>query len=138
MRDGRRVLGGLGAGVLGCALAVLPGCATMRRNVETADLQPCSQGYAYTRDGWKLGMRHIPPANPDPAKLPKIFFVNWFRKDENGKFIWPGYGENSRVLKWIFERLEGEAAAIHEIDGTPSEVGRGDDPAGETILVCRR
>ncbi|HAY34607.1 MAG TPA: phosphoenolpyruvate carboxykinase (GTP) [Ignavibacteria bacterium] len=43
----------------------------------------------------------------DAANLPKIFYVNWFRKDENGKFIWPGYGDNIRVLKWIFERLDG-------------------------------
>jgi phosphoenolpyruvate carboxykinase (GTP) len=48
----------------------------------------------------------------DSDKLPKIYYVNWFRQDENGKFLWPGYGENSRVLKWIFERIEGKAQAI--------------------------
>ena len=48
----------------------------------------------------------------DVDKLPKIFFVNWFRKDEDGKFIWPGYGDNIRVLKWVFERLEGKGEFI--------------------------
>ena len=54
----------------------------------------------------KLGATH------DAVKLPRIYFVNWFRKDENGKFIWPGFGDNSRVLKWIVGRLEGEAEAV--------------------------
>ncbi|KAM9527266.1 phosphoenolpyruvate carboxykinase, cytosolic [GTP] [Guaruba guarouba] len=53
-----------------------------------------------------LSMAHRPA-----AKLPKIFHVNWFRKDSQGKFLWPGYGENSRVLEWMFNRIEGKASA---------------------------
>jgi phosphoenolpyruvate carboxykinase (GTP) len=47
----------------------------------------------------------------DADKLPKIFHVNWFRKDDSGRFLWPGFGENSRVLAWIFRRCDGEADA---------------------------
>ena len=56
------------------------------------------------------------------AKLPKIFYVNWFRQDEQGKYLWPGYGENSRVLEWIFDRCDGK---VHAKD-TP--IGRLPDP----------
>ena len=41
------------------------------------------------------------------AELPRVFYVNWFRKDDDGKFLWPGFGENSRVLEWVFRRCEG-------------------------------
>ena len=59
----------------------------------------------------KMGKAH------DPKKLPKIFYVNWFRKSKEGKFLWPGYGENSRVLKWAFERIDGTAKAVETAIG---------------------
>jgi len=57
-------------------------------------------------------------ASSDAAQLPRIYLVNWFRKGADGKFLWPGYGENSRVLKWIVERLEGRA------DASDTPIGR--------------
>jgi len=58
------------------------------------------------------------PERTDRSKLPRIFGVNWFRKGEDGKFIWPGYGENSRVLKWVFERCEGAGTGTETPIGT--------------------
>ncbi|HEX3824311.1 MAG TPA: phosphoenolpyruvate carboxykinase (GTP) [Mycobacteriales bacterium] len=57
-------------------------------------------------------------ANADASKLPRIYFVNWFRKNDAGKYVWPGFGENSRVLKWISDRLAGNAEA------TDTAIGR--------------
>ena len=53
----------------------------------------------------------------DPANLPALFFVNWFRRAEDGRFLWPGFGENSRVLKWVFERVDGAAGAVETAIG---------------------
>jgi phosphoenolpyruvate carboxykinase (GTP) len=59
----------------------------------------------------------------DSSKLPKIYYVNWFRQDKNGRYLWPGYGENSRVLKWIFERCD------NTIHATDTPIGRLPAPA---------
>ena len=48
----------------------------------------------------------------DADKLPKLFWVNWFRKGDDGSFLWPGFGDNSRVLKWVLERVAGDAEAV--------------------------
>jgi phosphoenolpyruvate carboxykinase (GTP) len=58
-----------------------------------------------------LGKKH------DSSKLPRIYSVNWFRKGENGKFLWPGFGDNSRVLKWVFERTSGSENAVESSIG---------------------
>jgi phosphoenolpyruvate carboxykinase (GTP) len=51
-------------------------------------------------------------AREHPDEMPRIFVVNWFRKDAEGKFIWPGFGENSRVLEWVFRRCSGEGEIV--------------------------
>lgn len=63
-------------------------------------------------------------SNADPEKLPSLFWVNWFRKDEEGKFLWPGFGENCRVLKWVLERVEGSGEA------TETAIGNVPSPSG--------
>ena len=68
------------------------------------------------------GSRSARPTDVD--KLPKIYQVNWFRKDADGKFIWPGFGENSRVLAWIVDRLEGLAEADETPDRPHAQAGR--------------
>jgi phosphoenolpyruvate carboxykinase (GTP) len=61
-------------------------------------------------------------AQADAARLPKIFYVNWFRQDESGRYLWPGYGENSRVLRWIFERCDKRVHAKETPIGRVPEV----------------
>ncbi|HTJ76652.1 MAG TPA: phosphoenolpyruvate carboxykinase (GTP) [Acidimicrobiales bacterium] len=63
-------------------------------------------------------------ASADPAKLPRLYYVNWFRKTPEGKWLWPGFGENSRVLAWIFDRVAGAGAAVETPVGlVPAEGG---------------
>ena len=85
---------------------------------------PCSRSAATT---WPTtsptGSTSVPTTTPD--RLPRIFSVNWFRRDDDGHFLWPGYGENSRVLAWIFERCAGRADAVD------SPIGR--HPAKDAI-----
>jgi phosphoenolpyruvate carboxykinase (GTP) len=80
-------------------------------------------------------------AAADAEKLPRIYYVNWFRKDADGKFLWPGFGENSRVLKWIVERLNGQADAVKTVIGNIPAPGSLDtdglriDPADLDLLL---
>jgi phosphoenolpyruvate carboxykinase (GTP) len=67
----------------------------------------------YFRHWLTLGAR----LEKEGAKLPKIFCVNWFRKGADGKFVWPGYGENMRVLKWMLERVQGSAGGVEHVFG---------------------
>ncbi len=78
----------------------------------------------------------------DASKLPRIFYVNWFRRDADGGFIWPGFGENSRVLKWVVERIDGQASAEETAIGhvpTPESLDTsGLDMTDEEVRACLR
>ena len=69
-------------------------------------------------------------ARTETDKLPRIFFVNWFRKDSGDRWLWPGYGENSRVLKWVFERVEGTGKALETPIGWMPTLDAIDRPKG--------
>jgi len=75
---------------------------------------------------------NVGKAAPDADKLPKIFYVNWFRKTDEGKWLWPGFGENSRVLKWVFEACEGTAKTMETPIGIMPTPDALDRPEGVT------
>ncbi len=95
----------LGATVSSETTAAITGKVGQLRRDPMAMLAFCGYNMGDYFSHWlKIGKRA-------DANLPKIFYVNWFRQDQNGKFLWPGFGENSRVLRWIFERCDGKIHA---------------------------
>jgi phosphoenolpyruvate carboxykinase (GTP) len=114
----------VGSEVTAAALDLKAG--TVRRD-PMAMLPFCGYHMADYFQHWlKLGATH------DPEKLPQMFFVNWFRKDENGRWLWPGYGENSRVLAWIFDRCNGDGKARETAIGIMPTLDAIERPEGVT------
>lgn len=108
----------LGASVSSETTAAAKGEIGKLRHDPFAMLPFCGYNMGDYFNHWlKMGKRST------PEKLPRIYYVNWFRKDSEGKFLWPGFGENCRVLKWIFERTSGEANAKRTAIGNiPTEL----------------
>ena len=88
----------------------------------------------YLQHWLTLGQKH------DQSKLPKIFYVNWFRRGADGKFLWPGYGENSRVIKWAIEQIEGGDGSVETAIGLAPKPGsldvKGLDVSAEDIQTA--
>jgi phosphoenolpyruvate carboxykinase (GTP) len=97
----------LGSIVASETTAAAAGAVGQLRRDPFAMLPFCGYNMAHYFAHW-LSMEQ----RTDPAQLPKIFYVNWFRKNDSGRFLWPGFGENSRVLEWVFERCAGTGAAL--------------------------
>jgi phosphoenolpyruvate carboxykinase (GTP) len=83
----------------------------------------------------KLGQKSEAEGKGD--KLPRIFFINWFRKDKDGHFMWPGYGENSRVLAWIFDRCDGKDNCVETAIGNLPKEGAIEPPAGVSAEIMK-
>ena len=106
----------LGASVSSETTAAATGAVGRLRRDPFAMLPFCGYNMGDYMGHW-IDVGAAAQSRGDAAKLPRLYYVNWFRKDDQGRWLWPGFGENSRVLKWIVERLDGDA------DGVETPIG---------------